>query len=201
MTRNNNKQNGKAHRVAPLENKDLLNENETKVIKALIERPGLTRYIDVQNHVGLSSSTAKTVVDRLDDSGYIRKGWVVNYHKIGYEVCYRIDVILDPHSIHPSRDKETGIPIDNPQLVIAHAILEMVEKPPFKNWVIIENIEVLLGDPSDLCITARVAEHGDIFQFVTRGLRSLQGIRQTSTCQIAWSIRGEQSAPTDEFGA
>src|ERR1700691_2554681 len=189
-------------RQPPLESDEVLTENEQRVIKVLIERPGLTKYadlvrsfeIDKRENKGMSYPTVHTTVDRLEAGDYLRKGWTVNFKKSGYEICYRIDVMIDPSSMIFDRDTDTNIPTENPQQVLAARILRLVEHKPFKNWVLIENIEILLGDPADLCVTARVSKHQDIFEFVTRGLRSLPGIRQTSTCQISWSVRDEPRA-------
>jgi hypothetical protein len=97
--------------------------------------------------------------------------------------------MIEPSAIDVDRDKVSKVPVANPQQVLAAEIMRLAEQPPFKNWVLVENIEILLGDPADLCITARVSHHRHVFAFVTRGLRSLPGIRGTSTCQIAWSVR------------
>jgi len=199
MKAKNNKHGSEQQSRPPLENDDVLNENERRVIKILIEKPGLASYADVHRSSSSVKGTEREMVydtvraniDRLEAGGYLKKGWTVNFRKIGYEIAYRIDVMIDPVNIKVDPYPGTTIPIKNPQQVLTAQILDLVEQVPFKNWVLIENIEILLGDPADLCITARVSSHKDIFDFVTRGLRSLKGIRQTSTCQIPWSVRDE----------
>jgi len=179
----------------PLESDDVLSEKERRVLKQLIEKPGLTSYRDVERSLAeqpgpkMAYETVRDNVDRLEAGGYLEKGWTVDFRKIGYQTLYRIDVMIEPSAIHVDRDERSKVPLTNPQQVLAAEILHLVEQEPFKNWVLIENIEILLGDPADLCITARVAHHRHVFSFVTRGLRSLPGIRGTSTCQIAWSVR------------
>jgi len=199
MKTKNNKQGSEHQARPPLEKDDLLNNNERRVIKILIEKPGLASYAEVHrssssakgNDDKMPYDTVRDNIDRLEAGGYLKRGWTVNFKKIGYEIGYRIDVMIDPMNIEVEHYPESTIPINNPQQVLAAEILHLVEQAPFKNWVLIENIEILLGDPADLCITARVSSHKHIFDFVTRGLRSLKGIRQTSTCQIPWSVRDE----------
>jgi DNA-binding Lrp family transcriptional regulator len=191
----NNQHSPEGRPKPPLENDAILSDNERRILKQLIEKPGLTSYKDIQRSLAeqpgekMPYETLRDNVDRLEEGGYLEKGWTVDFRKIGYQTLYRIDVMIEPSAIKVDRDERSNIPVKNPQQVLAVEILHLVEKEPFKNWVLIENIEILLGDPADLCITARVAHHRHVFSFVTHGLRSLPGIRQTSTCQIAWSVR------------
>jgi hypothetical protein len=195
MKNKNNQHSRDAKPKPPLENAEVLSENQQRVLKLLIEKPGLTSYKDVERALveqagpKMAYETVRDNVDRLLEGGYLQKGWTVDFRKIGYQTVYRIDVMIEPSAIEVERDERSKIPLKNPQQVLAAEILRLVEQAPFKNWILIENVEILLGDPADLCITARVAHHHHVFIFVTRGLRSLRGIRGTSTCQIAWSAR------------
>lgn len=190
-----NNQHTANERRAPLESNEQLSERQRRVLKLLIEQPGLVTYADVQRALDeqpgekMPYGTVRDNLDGLERDGYLTKGYTVNFKKIGYQTLYRIDVMIEPSAIDVDRDDVSNVPVANPQQVLVAEILRLAEQLPFKNWILIENIEILLGDPADLCITVRVSHHRDVFSFVTRGLRSLPGVRSTSTCQIAWSVR------------
>ena len=175
-------------KVPPIEDGRLTN-NERRIVKQLIERPNIKNYKELSLTTSVKYGTVLDNVDRLEKKGYLSHIWKVNFAAIGYEIAYRIDVVLDPFKIAVDVDKN-GIPTVNPQEVLALAIRDLVEQKPFKERVLVENVEILLGNPADLSITVRAASHEYAFDFVTRGLRSLPGIRGTSTCQIAWSLHG-----------
>jgi DNA-binding Lrp family transcriptional regulator len=165
---------------------------QKKVVRAVLKHPDLVSDADLAKEVGEKYTSVSGVVQSLKTKGILREGKVVNFAKLGYGFCYRVDVMINPVEVQFKRDPATGMPKENPQKKLARDIVERANSAPFKDWVVIEDIMILLGNPADLSIMVRVPSHEDIFEFVTMGLRTCPGVMNTSTSYVSWSIMHEE---------
>jgi hypothetical protein len=61
-----------------------------------------------------------------------------------------------------------------------------------RNDLILENVTILLGQQADLTVTLRARDQEAVLTFVVDGLRTMRGVRMTSTSHEAWScVDGE----------
>jgi DNA-binding Lrp family transcriptional regulator len=106
----------------------------------------------------------------------------------GSRLRYRVDIKINPNMLHKSTIPELveNEHTNNRQELLAYYIRDVIAKKCA--GVIIEDVSILLGDPADLSATIVVPSHTVIFDFITRYLRALDVIENTSTSHVAWRL-------------
>jgi len=140
----------------------------------------------------LTVNQVKHCLDDLKRSEYVRHEYSVDPKYLGYELRYRVDIFVAPSKL---RKGTGGLPGDEgvgSQKQLANYILrKLPDKQPFKGKILVEDVQILLGHPADLCATVRASDTHAMLEFVTEGLRMCSAVYQTASCLEAWSCKGK----------
>jgi DNA-binding Lrp family transcriptional regulator len=150
----------------------------------------------IADKLSIEEKRLSQILHPLKVKGWIRDERVFEMEAMGFDLRYRIDVKIAPVVLaeHIQQYKgETDKGIDNPQEILVRYIVNKLGVPQDlqgRPRLLVEDAYILLGDDADLSLTVRAKEHSDVFQWVTRRLRGLPGVENTSTCLEAWHYRG-----------
>lgn len=166
-------------------------EEQMQIIEAIMGDPNVTDKA-LASRFKMSEDQMQRRLSTLKDREWWNWRRVVNTASLGFGLRYRIDVKINPLLLRNHLPELKGRPVernDNPQKILARYIKNtLANDHRFKRRVIVEDITIVMGDPADLCVTVRVQDHDDVFEWVTGGLRAVGGIENTSTCLEAWSV-------------
>lgn len=130
----------------------------------------------------------------------------VNLPALGFGFKFRVDIKINPRALNRAMEKSSDDPEErglketkeawrldpkedlNPQEVLAYHIFKNLARED----VIIEDVAVMLGDPADLTATVRLKDSRRMYSFITKDLRTLPSIENTTTCIEAWSCAEER---------
>src|ERR1017187_3409023 len=158
-----------------------------------------------------SSNVLKRIAELVKERILVKRTDVIDWKAVGYPFRYRIDVHVDQDALRIGRSygappgEEPQDPVDNWRRLatyIMRELLPFVEKIPAsktvtkkkfsRNDLILENVTILLGQQADLTVTLRARDQEAVLTFVVDGLRTMRGVRMTSTSHEAWScVDGE----------
>lgn len=137
----------------------------------------------------------------------VRRTDINDWAALGYPFRYRIDVHVDQEALRdppefgappgemPKQPKEEVKDWRRLAQYIMKDLLAFVErsnntvtnKKISKDDLIVQNVTILLGQQADLSVTLRSRTPDAILSFVVDGLRSMRGVRATTTAHEAWS--------------
>jgi DNA-binding Lrp family transcriptional regulator len=164
-------------------------QEQLEILEAIRKNPYISEA-DLAQRFSMSTDSIGRRLKDLRDKDWLDVRYIPNLSAMGYSLRYRLDVKINPGVLVKELEKLKGSKVlgsDNPQKILAAYIKNTLETR-FLNRVIVDDILIILGDPADLCVTVRVHDHVDVFDWVTAGLRAIPGIENTSTCLEAWSI-------------
>ena len=164
-----------------------LDEKDLKIMECVIGDPKVS-VASIAKQVSVPESTVqKRLSELIQEKRLERVLRVADWENANYPLRYRVDLEIN----QPELSIGHGGPHDDDQKIdtqkkLALYIKDILPKA-FKGLVVVEDVTILLGQRSDLCVTVRARDHHVILEFVTNGLRNLRGIQKTATAQEAWS--------------
>ncbi len=168
------------------------------ILRHIMEHPtDRVEQIGKDREVGLEREATQKRINKLAEINALKRGIDVNLSMLGYNERYRVDLSIDPIAIKDAKNtrfwKRAGLSSEeNLQKRLGQYVMKM----RYPN-LIVEDVCVLLGHPSDLSLTIRTHDsekaHSVIFRYVTEALREeIPGIKTTWTAIEAWSLSRER---------
>jgi DNA-binding Lrp family transcriptional regulator len=153
-----------------------LDRKDEEILRYFILHPEAT-VKDIAESLGIPRPTAQRRILNLRAVRHLRPIVAVNPNSLGYALRYRIDVTVSSSDLIGQMSLRE----------LAQHIMGLQQDVRFKNKLLVENVHLLLAAQHDLSVIVRAKHHQTVLEFVTDGLRSVRGIRDTSTMQLAWS--------------
>jgi DNA-binding Lrp family transcriptional regulator len=168
----------------------MLDEKDKAIIKCFLEKPSssLQSISEEATKIGeldkpIPYPTAQKRVQSLIDQGVMSKVTFVNKSKAGYTQHYRIGIIIDPSELRNKDDPSSQ------QELAKYVRDKLCNEKKYRDKILLDDIFILLGGNIDLSLDIWARDHNIILDFVTAGLRMIPGIADTTTAQVAWSVR------------
>lgn len=171
------------------------NEREQAILEYLRMNPRAT-YAALQVATGLKAHEVEWALKSMSRKKWIESGFRVSPTALGYPVRYRVDIWVIPMKLREGlggrvQDHDGAgvrLVIDSQKRLGRYIMETLAEEPAFKERVLVEEIHILLGGPADMSATVRARDNESMMNFVLDGLRSCEGIQQTSTYLLSWSF-------------
>ena len=171
------------------------NDREQKILEQLRMTPRAS-YAALQVATGLKSHEVEWALKAMSRKKWIESGIRVSPTALGYPERYRVDIWVIPMKLREgvggrSQDKDAAgdrLIVDSQKRLGRYIMETLAEEPAFKDRVLVEEIHILLGGPADMSATVRARDNESMMNFVLDGLRSCEGIQQTSSYLLSWSF-------------
>ena len=178
-----------------------LNPSAEAILKVLQANPQALDK-DLAKTVNLGIETVRGWLADLRIGGYVTVQLrLADLVKAEQMLRYRVDITINPPALNKSCKDGPLAKLweqePNKQRRLAYYIRDIVAARC--ESLIVEEIDILLGDPADLCVTVLVPDHNTIFEFVTEHLRSLEEINSTSTSHVSWRASWMFTGHTEEM--
>jgi len=154
------------------------------------------KVAEIGDAVGLKRPAAQKRVNKLFSQGKLKRTIVVDLDALGFDNRFRIDIEVDPSELNTREGKKflspvkTATNIDNQQELLALQIMCLGTED-----ILVEDVSILLGDQgADLCLAVRGRDLRHVFDFVTKRLRSVPGIKKTHTYIEGWAVSRDFAA-------
>ena len=164
-----------------------LDEKDLRILEEVMRDSKISVEL-IARKTRIPKPTVDKRLSALLHSGCLERGIrIADWEAAGFPLQYWIDVRVNIRDLQRGRG---GLPGDvsriGSQKKLAAFIAEELVAG-YRNDLIVEDVIILLGSPSDLSINIRARDHHSVLRFVTEGLRSLGGIESTMTFHAAWS--------------
>jgi DNA-binding Lrp family transcriptional regulator len=178
-----------------------LDEKDAEIIRCMRDKPEirikeLAKTIHTVGGVEekMPLSTVQKRVDRLKKKEVVKEIYAVNLKKIGYPLRCRIDIQIESVEIRDKRNPE----ITSQRDLAKYIVEKLAKEKPYVGRIIVDDVFVLLGGPSDMSLDIRASDNEIVSHFVTEALRKTYGIRNTTTSHLTESyMNGKASGFTD----
>lgn len=134
-----------------------LDDLDLRIVE-LLQENGRRTTVEISRIVGASQSTVKNRIDRLLHNGAVKVLAVINPEQLGFPVDVFIGIITDP-------DKAVEV---------GNALLKL----PQVYWV------GHMTGRYDILVEVALRDPADLFEFVTRQIGPISGVRSTETALV-----------------
>lgn len=161
------------------------------VANYLYQNPTATHNV-VAQETHLTPAQVKHCLDELRREGHITHRYEVDPDYLGYELLYRVDIVIIPSKLREGHGGLEGdkARVESQKSLARYILNDLPNNEQFKGKILVQDVQILLGHPADLSATVRAVNSDAMLEFVTEGLRMCQAISQTTSCLEAWSCRG-----------
>ena len=168
---------------------DLQNDLRRRVLWSYYQDPTIDQKA-VADNLEITIDQVKHAVETLRNDGYLSRKVAVDFEYLGYPMRYRVDIFVSPDKL---REGKGGWPedegVDSQKNLARYILNRLPRKEMFKGKILVEDVLILLGNPSDLSAVVRAKDTDAMLEFITEGLRMCRAIYQTSSSIEAWSCR------------
>ena len=169
-----------------------LDDMDVRILELLAENPTAQNEF-IRSKMAMEQGTLDKRLKWLKTKHYLAD-WqrLADLPATGQRLRYRIDIKINPRKLKKRLSAEDFVALsakyttDNPQKLLGYYIRDVIANRC--SGIIVEEVSILLGDPADLCATVLVLKHGDIFDFITEHLRTLDEVENTSTSHVSWRV-------------
>jgi len=180
---------------APVRRNRPPNEREQKILEYLRSNPRAT-YKALEVATGQKPHEVEWALKAMSRKGWIESGFRVSPTALGFPERYRVDIWVIPPMLrkgHGGRahDLDTArrrLVVDSQERLGRYIMETLATDPAFKERILVEDIHILLGGPADMSATVRARDNRSMLDFVVNGLRICEGIQQTTTYLLSWSL-------------
>lgn len=169
---------------------------EKAILKRMRENRNGTKE-SIAKSTGMTYESVTKAIDVMKAKGWVDRRYKIAPKVLGFPERYRVDIAVIPVNLRKGeggrpedKDKDTGerIPVRTQQGLAWYIVNTLSKDPMFADCILVEEVSVLLGGPSDISATVWAKDNESMLKFVTYGLRMAEGIQSTSTFVEHWSF-------------